>query len=140
MNSIITDIFQGQTYNAVVCNNCKHKHISFDNFFSLSLSLPKSSIRMTHTCDLISCFNEFVKEEKMKSAEGFVCSNCKKTVDISKKIVIWRYPKVLVVHLKRFFCTTWRKEKLDTLIEVPSTLDLRSCSGESSIYIAIYLI
>lgn len=131
-NSIITDIFQGQTFNSVICSKCGYQHISFDNFLSLSLNIPKSTIRISHACQLKSCFDEFIREEKMNSNEGFICNKCKKPVDIVKRNVIWRYPPVLIIHLKRFFCSTWRKEKLDTSIEIPLEIDLKNYKAESS--------
>ncbi len=133
MNSVITDVFQGQIYNAVTCSDCGHKHISFDTFLSLSLNLPKSSTAMTHRAQLARCFEDFVKEERITSDEGFRCARCRRAVPICKRSVLWRLPPVLIVHLKRFHCSTWRKEKLDTLIEFDlGNFALKPYCGESS--------
>ena len=132
MSSLITNIFQGQTFNTVKCCTCNFKHISFDNFLSLSLTLPKSSTRYTHQSGLDKCFNDFTKEEDIPSVEGYKCKKCKVPVSIKKQSVIWRAPPVLIVHLKRFYVATWRKEKLDTLIEYDTNLDFKPYCGESS--------
>jgi len=133
-SSLITDIFQGQLFNTVKCKSCGFEHISFDNFFSLSLSLPKASTSFTHSTKLDSCLQNFVREEKISSDVGYKCTNCKKIVDITKQTIIWRLPSVLIVHLKRFYCSTWRKEKLDTLVEFDiDNFDLKPYCGSSGI-------
>jgi ubiquitin C-terminal hydrolase len=131
-NSIITDIFQGQLFNTVKCCVCGHEHISFDNFLSLSLTLPKDAKQIMNHLELEKCLQDYVKEEQIPSSHGYRCEICKKTVDITKQTVIWRLPSVLIIHLKRFQCIGRRKEKLITMVEFPLTnFDLKSFCGES---------
>lgn len=133
MKSIMTDIFQGQTYSSVLCGECNFNHISFENFMALSLLLPRSSSKITHSTTLKNCFDEYVKTEKIPQSEGYSCSACKSEVEIMKRTVIWRFPSVLIINLKRFYCSTWKKEKLETLIEFPlKGLTLSAYKGESS--------
>lgn len=46
-NSIITDLFTGQLMNRLECNKCHHKSYAFDNFMDLSVSIPRTAVRMT---------------------------------------------------------------------------------------------
>lgn len=132
MDSVVTDVFQGQFYNSVKCQTCYHNHISFDTFLSVTLALPKSSTRLTHYTSLKDCLQEFVKEEYIDKREGYRCEKCKVPVSIRKQTVIWRLPPVVVIHLKRFHCSTWKKEKLDTVIDFAlRNLDLRPYCGQS---------
>ena len=52
---------------------------------------------------------------------------------------IFRYPKVLVIHLKRFYNSTMRREKLSTTVNIPGTLDMRPFSPRSSKFAALTL-
>ena len=55
---------------------------------------------------------------------GFKCSSCKRKVDISKDLTIYRFPKILVVHLKRFQQSASRATKLNTSVKFPEKLDM----------------
>jgi len=117
IDSVITDIFQGQFYNSVRCQRCDHNHVSFDSFLSITLEFPKETEYLTRYTSLESCLQDFVKPELIDKKEGYRCERCKVPVSIRKQIVIWRLPPVLIIHLKRFYYSTWRKEKLDTIID-----------------------
>jgi ubiquitin C-terminal hydrolase len=117
----------------VICKKCGQVHIAFENFCALSLQFPRSSTRITHSNDLLKCFDTYTEPEELDEKEGFVCDRCTKPVSCVKKTTIWRFPRVLVLHLKRFMVSTWRREKLDTEIEFPDNgLDLSKYKGEAS--------
>ena len=64
---------------------------------------------------------------------GYKCEGCKKPVDVAKSLSIFRFPKILVIHLKRFYHSYMRREKLNTTIKFPTTgLDLRKYAPNSS--------
>ena len=46
-DSIITELFSGQLMSSTDCKHCKTKSLAFDNFMDLSVSIPRSSVRMT---------------------------------------------------------------------------------------------
>jgi ubiquitin C-terminal hydrolase len=114
--------------NCIRCN-CGAEHITFEDFIALSLPIPRSSIRITHANSLTQCLDEYTKLEEIQE---YHCDKCKKKDKCKRQTVIWRYPPVLILHLKRFYAATWRKEKLDTLIQFPTELDLSSYKGKSS--------
>ena len=47
---------------------------------------------------------------------GFKCEGCKNTVSVEKDLTIYRFPKILVIHLKRFYHSSMRREKLNTTV------------------------
>jgi ubiquitin carboxyl-terminal hydrolase 4/11/15 len=50
-----------------------------------------------------------------------------------KKLDLWRLPEVLVIHLKRFSYTQFTRNKLETLVDFPTTdLDLSSYIADKS--------
>lgn len=90
----------------------------------LSVSIPRKAVRYTGYIDIDECFKSFVQSEKMAEC-GYKCSNCKAVDDMEKDMTIYRFPKILVIHLKRFYNSTMRREKLSTTIRIPEILDMR---------------
>jgi ubiquitin C-terminal hydrolase len=95
--------------------SCGHKAMAFDNFMDLSVEIPKKAIRFTGSVSIEDCFEKFMDVERMIDC-GFKCEGCKKTVNIEKDLTIYRFPKILVVHLKRFYHSAMRREKLNTTV------------------------
>ena len=83
----------------------------------LSLSIP-SKMSMGGL-DLKDCLRNFVASERMEKC-GYKCQKCKAIDKMEKDITVYRFPKILVIHLKRFS----RREKLTTTVSVPKKLDM----------------
>ena len=64
----------------------------------LSIDLPKTDATST---TLKACLDDYFNTEKMVDS-GFKCKKCKSKVDIEKRTSIYLYPRVLILHLKRF--------------------------------------
>jgi ubiquitin carboxyl-terminal hydrolase 4/11/15 len=65
------------------------------------------------------CFEMFVANEKLGSNDQWYCPSCKEHRRAMKKFDLWRLPKVLVIHLKRFQYTRFLREKLGILVDFP---------------------
>jgi ubiquitin C-terminal hydrolase len=91
----------------------------------LSLSLPKRSFGFG-SVDLTECLENFIEPEQMDKC-GYKCAKCKKVDNMTKDFSVFRFPNVLVIHLKRFS----RREKLSTTVNVPKTLDMRPFAPHS---------
>lgn len=63
---------------------------------------------------------------------GYKCTNCKAVDNMEKEMTIFRFPKILVIHLKRFYNSTMRREKLSTTVNIPTNLDMRMYAPYSS--------
>ena len=83
----------------------------------LSLSIPNKM--SMGGLDLGDCLKNFVASERMEKC-GYKCSKCKAVDKMEKDITVYRFPKILVIHLKRFS----RREKLTTTVSVPKKLDM----------------
>lgn len=122
-DSKITDLFQGQLMSITECHSCGHQSLAFDNFMDLSLSLPKEKSRslysLTSSVSLKQCLEDFTSEEKFDADCGYKCENCKKGSNITKRLSIYRFPPLLVIHLKRFHYSSWRRDKLNTNVKFP---------------------
>ena len=52
--------------------------------------------------NLASCFNGYEKLETLSGNDQWYCRNCKEHRDITKKLEIYKVPKIMILQLKRF--------------------------------------
>lgn len=76
------------------------------------------------TVTLERCIELFSESEILQENDLWYCTTCKEHVAAAKQISLWRLPKVLVFHLKRFqykahqyFSHSVRREKINKLVE-----------------------
>ncbi|KAL5278344.1 USP2 family protein [Megaselia abdita] len=112
-NSIVKDLFVGQLKSTLKCTVCGNTSVTFDPFWDLSVPLPSSS-----RCKLDSCLDLFIREEILDGDEKPTCSKCQTRRKCTKTFTIQRFPKYLVIHLKRFSETRW--SKLSNVVEFPT--------------------
>ena len=135
----MSDLFEGQLMSRVGCLSCNHQTYAFDNFLDLSIDFPRKATRFTGTISLEDCFEKFIDLEKIIDA-GYKCEGCKKPVNVEKDITLYRFPKLLVIHLKRFYHSAMRREKLNTMVTFPEKgLDMRKYAPHSSKLILFWL-
>ena len=113
--SIIVDIFQGQYRSVVQCTVCSKKSTTFDAFMYLSLPIPRSSSRSTlYDCFQLYCMPEYIE---------WSCPSCKTLRKATKKLDVWRWPKYLIIHLKRFeFLNGYNRVKIQSKVDFPMQL------------------
>jgi uncharacterized UBP type Zn finger protein len=76
--------------------------------------------------DISDCFKNLSEPEQLEAGNEWYCSNCKEHKLATKEMSIYRTPKVLILHLKRFKQKgVIRKEKNETKVNFPSLLDLK---------------
>ncbi|XP_048501027.1 ubiquitin carboxyl-terminal hydrolase 5 isoform X3 [Beta vulgaris subsp. vulgaris] len=81
---------------------------------------PPTKKARTEPLSLYSCLEAFLLEEPLVSEpDMWKCPQCKERRQASKKLDLWRLPKVLVIHLKRFSYNRSIKHKLDTFVNFP---------------------
>ncbi|KAL1844377.1 hypothetical protein VTJ49DRAFT_56 [Mycothermus thermophilus] len=96
--------------------------------------------RKKHGIALDDCLDEFEKEEVLSEQDTWYCPRCKEHRRATKKFDLWKTPDILVVHLKRFSSSGWRRDKLEILVDFPiEGLDLTNRvidqdSGKQEIY------
>ncbi|VDK43160.1 unnamed protein product [Anisakis simplex] len=83
----------------------------------------KQSVRKSIT--VTECIDLFTREELLSTNNLWYCPHCKEHQRATKKLDLWRLPPILIVHMKRFTCSGWTREKIDIPIKFPLTgLDL----------------
>ncbi|KAI0179967.1 ubiquitin carboxyl-terminal hydrolase-like protein [Hypoxylon sp. FL1284] len=83
--------------------------------------------RRTHGTTLGACLDEFEREEILSEQDMWFCPRCKEHRRASKKFDIWKTPDILIIHLKRFSSSGFRRDKLEVLVDFPiENLDITS--------------
>ncbi|XP_055330860.1 ubiquitin carboxyl-terminal hydrolase 2-like isoform X2 [Paramacrobiotus metropolitanus] len=136
-NSKIVDLFVGQLKSSLICESCNYCSVTYDPFWDLSLPIPGSRSRSTYasppSTSIDECFKLFVREETLDGDESPTCCHCKTKQRCRKFFTIQRFPKYLVIHLKRFSQERFRA-KLSTMVEYPvDGLDLSNFAADTAV-------
>ncbi|XP_007067012.2 ubiquitin carboxyl-terminal hydrolase 2 isoform X1 [Chelonia mydas] len=128
-DSRIGDLFVGQLKSSLTCSECGYCSTAFDPFWDLSLPIAKKSYGEV---TLLDCLRLFTKEDVLDGDEKPTCCRCKTRTRCTKKFSVQRFPKILVLHLKRFSEARIRTSKLTTFISFQlKDLDLREFAAQS---------
>ncbi|KAI1903289.1 hypothetical protein AGOR_G00025670 [Albula goreensis] len=134
-DSKVVDLFVGQLKSSLTCSDCGYCSTVFDPFWDLSLPIAKKS---SGEVSLMDCIRLFTKEDVLDGDEKPTCYRCKSRRKCTKKFTIQKFPKILVLHLKRFSEARVRTSKLSTFVNFPiRDLDLREFASENSTH-AVY--
>ncbi|KAL6104950.1 usp2 [Pungitius sinensis] len=129
-DSKIVDVFVGQLKSSLTCSHCGFCSTVFDPFWDLSLPITKKGCGEV---SLMDCMRLFTKEDVLDGDEKPTCYRCKARRRCTKKFTIQKFPKILVLHLKRF-SEARRTSKLSTFVNFPmKDLDLREFASQHSI-------
>lgn len=95
------------------------------------MEIPRRAVKILGNINLSDCLDKFGESETMRGT-GFKCEGCKKKVDIEKSLTIYRFPRILTIHLKRFYHSAMRREKISTTVKFPEVLDVSKYAPHSS--------
>ena len=122
-DSIITDYFRGQMLTLISSCNSRCKSVACDTFLDISLPVAHQSSPIS----LESCLFAFTK---MTTVEDFYCEKHRKSGKSEVQMTLWRLPRIVVLHLKRF--GRQGRVKIETPVKYPiSGLNLREFGGSS---------
>ncbi|CAD5218340.1 unnamed protein product [Bursaphelenchus okinawaensis] len=68
---------------------------------------------------LNDCLDMFTVREQLDENDSWYCPTCREHRRAFKKLDLWKLPKILIVHLKRFNYSRYSREKTDTEISIP---------------------
>ncbi|XP_074040330.1 ubiquitin specific protease 2 isoform X1 [Leptinotarsa decemlineata] len=127
-NSKIVDNFVGQLKSTLRCTHCGHSSVTFDPFWDLSLPIPQRTGQLR----LSQCLDSFTREETLDGDEKPTCSRCKERRKCTKSLSIHKFPRILVIHLKRFSPTERFRGKLNVAIDFPlEGLDMSNYAADN---------
>ncbi|XP_035743125.1 probable serine/threonine-protein kinase DDB_G0282963 isoform X2 [Vespa mandarinia] len=114
-DSMVVDLFVGQLRSSLRCTFCDHVSVTLDPFWDLSLPIPARS----GTVKLSQCLEHFTREEVLDGDEKPTCSKCQMRRKCTKSFGIQKFPKILVIHLKRFSPMERFRGKLNVMVDFP---------------------
>lgn len=124
-DSYVNELFMGQLRNNLNCKECGHVSTAFEASNTLSVPIrfeegKKQATSGDSEKTLFACIGEYCKREELGA--DWECPMCKKKVGAWKQLQLYRPPRVLLVHLKRFEDPT---RKIDDKVDFPlNGLDL----------------
>lgn len=98
--SPVSDLFQGQLRSDVRCSECGHSEVGFELFWSLPLSVPSQPSSGEGPIPLDEVMEAFCAKEQLD--EAWKCEQCGLPMPGTRHLHLWRLPRVLQLHLKRF--------------------------------------
>ncbi|CBZ52663.1 Ubiquitin carboxyl-terminal hydrolase, related [Neospora caninum Liverpool] len=70
--------------------------------------------------DISDCLRLFSEQERLDIENMWYCSSCKEHVQAYKKLDLWKMPKILILHLKRFHnISRFTRSKIGTKVTFP---------------------
>lgn len=99
------------------CCTCSHVSFSTEPFNCLSLQIPN---RTNSTLSVIDCLSSFFDTEEISVDQKWRCETCKAVSTGKKQLLVDSFPKLLVIHLKRFQLSNGQLQKNSARMTVPS--------------------
>eukprot|EP00899_Mesostigma_viride_P011015 jgi/Mesvir1/19915/Mv13186-RA.1 len=133
-DSVIQDIFCGQLQSTIECQKCHRRSHCFDPFLDLSIPIPRDK-PANKQLDLLHCLAAFFQEERLEGQEAPYCPRCKESQTHVKKLSVYRFPTVLVIHIKRISgsrFSTFSKD-MSNVVFALKDLDLEEFHSPSSL-------
>lgn len=119
--------FSLQLQSTVTCRHCGHRSHCFDPAMDLAAPIPEKARPPT----IEDCLAELFSTEELPVSVGYKCEACKHTVSAEKSLSLFRWPKELVVTLKRFSVSSFglSMSKDTTQVAISPSISLtRFCS------------
>eukprot|EP00828_Plagiopyla_frontata_P048501 TRINITY_DN9313_c0_g1_i4.p3 TRINITY_DN9313_c0_g1~~TRINITY_DN9313_c0_g1_i4.p3 ORF type:complete len:353 (-),score=60.67 TRINITY_DN9313_c0_g1_i4:149-1207(-) len=122
--SIIDSIYGGTYMTTFECGECKKKKSREENFSCVELEVKNQKT-------LQASFENFTKEEMI---QDYLCENCDKKVDMTKKSMLRKLPNILLIHLQRiiFDLDLLQNMKIISKNEFSETFDISPYTYEDT--------
>lgn len=123
---ILDGIFGGKTCMQLICHNCGKVRSREENFYNISVEVKN----LKH---LNESFEKYIAGETISD---YLCDNCNKKVDTTKRSCLSYLPNVLIIHLQRivFDLDALQNQKVNTRLEFPVDLNLEPFTIEGLEY------
>ena len=100
--SPLKNLFDGLIETKRRCMCCSSQVIRFEPFVTLPLSVPIKNGNMYKQFDIYNCLDYLTTEEQLDVDNKMNCDMCGLKNRGHSKNLLWKTPKILVLHIKRF--------------------------------------
>lgn len=114
-NRIVTAVLNTKFVNSA-------NHFNWARLKRETVSQPRAELE-ANLPTLESCLENFSKPTVLDEDNQWYCSECKEFVCAEQKTDIWKLPKCMIVHLKRFSSSATGFRKVETNVQCPNELD-----------------
>ena len=108
--SSVIPTFYGQLCTCIKSKQTRYERDIFETFLTLNVPVKRT---------LYECLDEFFAVEELTGEDRLLDEAENRRVDATKRVYLWRNPRVLVIVLNRF-----GGEKITDAVEIPETLDV----------------
>jgi ubiquitin C-terminal hydrolase len=136
--SPLKNMFNGMIETNRRCSCCMTNNIVYEPFVTLGLSIPiKMKQDILKSFSIYDCLDHMICEDQLDSNNMMNCEMCGLKNQSFNKTFLWKTPKILVLHLKRFLVNSYgvTTQKLTNDIMYPiKDLDLNKYFDGASPY------
>jgi ubiquitin carboxyl-terminal hydrolase 8 len=103
--SLLKDMFDGMTLITKQCIYCKSKNSTYEPYLHLQVSIPidkLSSENKNKSFSIDECLEHFTDQEQLDEHNRWICNFCGLKNRALTKTELWKTPKIMVIHFKRF--------------------------------------
>ena len=123
----VSGYYKGKSFFSVVFNIAKGLGKAAEiNMQKQSVSMKTIDLSVKRNVNIYDCFGKFREPETLDKNNEWFCPKCKNHVQAQKKLEVFKLPKILIIHLKRFRISGFSREKITLPVHFPlENLDLR---------------
>lgn len=137
--SPLRNMFDGMLEQSKKCMCCSATSLRYEPFLTFGLSIPiKSKEDMNKSFDIYECLDHLFTEEQLDSDNKITCELCGLKNKAHSKSLLWKTPKILIFHIKRFLVNSFgiTTQKITNKVNYPiKDLDLSKYFNPNSPYI-----
>lgn len=102
--SPLKNMFNGMFYIQTKCSYCSNISMNFEPYTTFQIAIPFQEHNKDGINDfeLKDCFDHFIKEEQLDNDNMYNCEMCGIKNKGYKQSLLWKTPKILIIHIKRF--------------------------------------
>lgn len=127
-SSILHEMFGGTFLQTVICQECKNKSETHQDFFDIQVSIDKHELKVMGKSTLRGSLRQYFDTSHIKKTrtEGYDCEKCKKKTSAATIQRIEEAPEYLIVSIKRYEYTSNRNssQKIKQHLAIAPTIEL----------------